>query len=160
MSLKNMLKKFYMALDRFIETSMILIFLLIILVVTSQITMRYIVGRSLFWADEVSRYGFIWITWFGASYIMSVNKESGVKHIAIDTIIKMFPRKIEKICIFINDFLAIAFLLVLSFYAVQLTVRTFSITSSSLGIPMGLMHSSALIGSILMILQIIRRYII
>jgi TRAP-type transport system small permease protein len=56
-------------------------------VVFANVTMRYVTGGSLVWAEEVARYAMVWLTFLGAGPVLRMGG-----HIAIENLQDALPR--------------------------------------------------------------------
>ena len=81
-----MLKRMY---DTFEEGISAGLFLLIFLLMTTQIITRYIFNFSTSWNIELSRYTFVWLTFVGAAYVRRQNS-----HIKIEILFNYVDRKL------------------------------------------------------------------
>lgn len=123
----------------------LLVFLLsaMSLLIGFQVFMRYVMGDSLTWSEELARYMFIWATYIGAAY--------GVKakaHVSITFVTERLPENIRHISnIFAYLlFLAFAFLVVKDGFVLIAKIFKLGQVSSSLGIPMGWVYLGPVTG--------------
>lgn len=91
--------------------SMIL-FMLMLVFLTAEVTARYLFNTSFVWTEEISRYLFISFVFFTASYAVYENT-----HIRIDSVMNLFPKKVRSILIKLGR-------VVLSITAVYITYLT------------------------------------
>lgn len=127
---------------------------LIILVILTFLgsLMRYIVNRPIIWQEEVQIGLAIWVIFFGASVAFRYSN-----HIAIDMIVDMFPKNIQKI---IEVLIAIVTISVLFFMLIngKNLVLQFIKTNRStniLHIPSQYIYSAIPLGCFLMIINYI-----
>lgn len=127
---------------------------LIILVILTFLgsLMRYIVNRPIIWQEEVQIGLAIWVIFFGASAAFRYSN-----HIAIDMIVDMFPKNIQKI---IEVLIAIVTISVLFFMLIngKNLVLQFIKTNRStniLHIPSQYIYSAIPLGCFLMIINYI-----
>lgn len=127
---------------------------LIILVILTFLgsLMRYIVNRPIIWQEEVQIGLAIWVIFFGASAAFRYSN-----HIAIDMIVDMFPKNIQKI---IEVLIAIVTISVLFFMLIngKNLVLQFIKTNRStniLHIPSQFIYSAIPLGCFLMIINYI-----
>ena len=123
-----------------------------------QIVMRYVVGRSLSWSEELARYIFLWQVWLGTSFAVRENR-----HIRIDIIPNML-KKNERTWARFEFFVTLIWL----GFAIFLTYQGFMLTSiqieinqlsAALRIPMALAYASVPVGCGMMSLRLIGRLI-
>lgn len=78
-----------------------------------QVIFRYIVGKSLPWSEEISRYGFVFLVYFAA---VLVTKYQG--HIRVTAQFKPFKPIVGKIFILISDLIWLAFNGIVTYQAI------------------------------------------
>ncbi|MDO5022086.1 MAG: TRAP transporter small permease [Eubacteriales bacterium] len=147
--------KFWKWLDtKFEETLMAVGMWAIVIVMGIQVIMRYVFASSLAWSEEISRYIFIWFTFFGISYAIRNNS-----HIRIDILQTTFP-KLEKPMEIIGDIFFFAFCVYMigpSITTLKGLWKTWQ-TSPAMEIPMFFVYISLLFGFILSILRLLQKY--
>jgi TRAP-type transport system small permease protein len=88
----QLVKKTAIFLDRrlMITTQWLLIALLSVmaLIIFANVSMRYVTGGSLVWAEEVARYCMIWLTFIGAGPVLRMGG-----HIAIENLQDAMPKR-------------------------------------------------------------------
>ena len=83
------MKKILHYLDEYLEEFLMVIFLIAMtLIMGIQVFSRYILGMSLSWSEEITRYLFIWSAFL--SFSLCTRKCISIK---IDQFIQLFPRK-------------------------------------------------------------------
>lgn len=85
--------------------------IILVLITFCGALMRYLLNNPIIWQEEVQIGLAIWVIFFGASAAFRYSN-----HIAIDMIVDMFPKKIQKI---IECFIAIVTILILFFILVN-----------------------------------------
>ena len=123
-----------------------------VMLVFSQVIMRYIFGNSLAWSEELARYLFIWQIWIGASYAAKQNA-----HLRI-TVIKNWlsrsaQKKLEVIVVVI--WIAFAVYIARNGYTLVERVGRFNQLSSAMRMPMMYAHLAVPVGFSLMIVRLI-----
>lgn len=81
------------------------IFIMMIILVFIQVVNRYTMNLAIPWTEEMSRFLYIWLTFFGA-VLVTRDKEQ----IKVDFILNKFNPKIKNVIMKINIFLIIIFL--------------------------------------------------
>lgn len=112
-----------------------------------------IFGLSFEWAEEVARYGIVWVTFIGSS--VCIYKGA---HIGVDAIAMILPEKGKKILSLIIYIIAIIFTVVFtqqSFYITMRVIETKQV-SSTLKLPMTYVYVAMPIGGILMTIRYIQ----
>ena len=82
--------------------------LLMMFIIGYDVVMRHIFNNPTIWADEVSCYLLVGITFLGAAYTLNMGG-----HIHVETLVVRLKPKIRKRLEFITDVLSLAFLVVL-----------------------------------------------
>jgi len=119
------------------------------LVVFANVALRFLTDHSILWAEEVSRYAMIWLTFLGAGLVL---RHGG--HIGIDTLQTRFPRRAATIR-------ATIFVLLLGFFAfmawigMRYSLLAWSQTTPVLQIPVGLVYLALPIGFALLITHLL-----
>ena len=108
-----------------------------------QVIMRYAFNASLSWAEEASRYAFVWSALVSIGY--SIKEGSILK---VDTIVEAMPSGLRNLLTNAGNCIVTVFfgyLFIVSIPAVQKVMRT-SQKSPALGIPMGWVYLAAIVG--------------
>jgi len=136
----------------------LLVFLLSLMsvLIGVQIVMRYVVGESLTWSEELARYCFIWATYIGVSYAVKVGA-----HIRVDAVTNMLPVSTRRYVNLFSYFMFIVFaaLVMKEGYALSAKIFSFGQASSSLGLPMGYVYMAPTVGFGLVIFRILQKMV-
>ncbi|WP_088156978.1 TRAP transporter small permease [Achromobacter xylosoxidans] len=141
-------------LDKHLEEMLTVLLLSVMsLLICAQVFMRYVMDSSLAWSEELARYCFIWATYLGVSYAVKRNA-----HICVEAVVSRFPDRLKACFVVLSHLLFIVFaaLVVKEGYALTLKIFKFGQTSSSLGLPMGLIYLAPTVGFGLVILRLIQ----
>ena len=92
-------------------------FLMLVMTLTTSanVILRYGFNSPLQWAEELSRYSFIWLTFMGAA-LASKHK----RHIAIDSLVMMVPARLRALCYVMGDLVILGLMVVMIYYGVIL----------------------------------------
>ncbi|MCX5732798.1 MAG: TRAP transporter small permease [candidate division NC10 bacterium] len=99
-----------------------------------NVVARYFFNNPLEWAEEFSRYAFIWIVFLGAA----VCTKHG-RHIVIDGLVLALPERVRVGLAVLVDVLILALMTVLAYYGWILTLFTTQPTST-LRVPMSVVY--------------------
>jgi TRAP-type C4-dicarboxylate transport system permease small subunit len=113
-------------------------------VILLQVFFRYVLNDSLFWAEEVVRYGLVWGVLLGAALVAY---DRG--HIKIDIVGPFLPPAGQRVLQFIANSCTLAFLLILAYAGWDFTERTWFQNSASLGVPMRVVYLAMPVGAAL-----------
>ncbi len=139
--------------EHFEESLVVLMMAAMSVIIGLQIFMRYVMGASLSWSEELSRYLFIWATYLGVAY--GVRKDAHIRVSMVTDL--MSPRNVAYIRILTHViFGAFAvFVMYQGWIMVEKTFR-FGQKSASLGIPMGFVYLAPLTGFAFTILRLVQ----
>lgn len=144
--LKNVLKN----LDRIEEFFIGMTLLFVTLLLFINVLARYCFGYSVKWAEELTRYLIIWLTFVGGSVCVRKGK-----HVGIDILLTICPIVMRKIIQFIIAIIGFLFSIVLVFYGWKIThnVMLSGQLSTAMMIPMYLIYISIPISGFLMCIR-------
>lgn len=108
-----------------------------------QVVMRYVFQNSLTWSEEMARYIFIWLVYFGISYGARIRK-----HIKIEAALRLFPKKVRPIIVIIGDILFLVFAIYIVYGGGILVLKQFKLgqLSPAMHIPMWFLYSAPVVG--------------
>lgn len=93
-------------------------------------------GGSIIWAEEVSRYSLLWITFLGAAAVLE-----RAEHIRIDFFVRLLPARVRALLDLFVDLCMAGFLVLLLIYGVSLAHKTMDHASPILGITLGYIYA-------------------
>lgn len=146
---KNFLKVIY-ALRKVTYWIIMVLFMVMFLIVTTNVFMRKLFNSPIAWAGELSRYTFIGIIFLGAVVAM---KEKG--HIGMEFIVETFPAKIRDNIIFVMNLLVLFFLAVFVVAGIRLVILNIDAKSSAMGLSMAIPYASLPLGGIGMFIELL-----
>lgn len=113
------------------------------LLLAVQVFMRYIMGASLSWSEELARYFFIWLIYLGISY-----GAREMRHIKIDAALKLFPRSARHWVVILGDLLFLAFALYVVWTSWAVIERQLMLgqASPAIGVPMWVVYAAPFVG--------------
>jgi len=102
----------------------------VFMVLMSLTTFTYVVGRYIFgstiqWAEEFSRYAFIWVVFLGA---VVCTKQK--RHISIDSLVRALPGRVRPWVNLAADVLTLALMMIIIWYGARLSYRATQITAT------------------------------
>jgi len=109
-----------------------------------DVVMRHIFNDPTIWADEVSCYLLVGVTFLGGAYTLVVNG-----HIRVETFIERLPTKVRDWVEFVGDILGFGFLIIFGAYAFELawdSYRDVNLASTLLRTPLYIPQLSLAIG--------------
>ena len=145
------MKKFIHVIDESLEEIlMVLMLAAMTLIMGCQVFSRYILGVSLSWSEEITRYLFIWSAFLSVS--LCTRKCISIK---VDQFIKMFPKRgktIFKITNLTVEFVFFVYLIPFSFLYLKATIESGQV-SPALHIPMTLIQVAPFVACILAVIR-------
>lgn len=150
------MKKAIHWLDEYLEEFLMVIFLMAMtLIMGIQVFSRYILGASLSWTEEITRYLFIWSAFLSVS--LCTKKCISIK---IDQFIKLFPKRGKSLWKVLNlavEFIFFVYLIPYAYLYLKTTVESGQ-TSPACGIPMYYVQAAPLVSFVLTALRIAQRW--
>lgn len=131
-------------LDEKLEMSICIVLMSILTIVLAvQVFFRYVMGASLSWSEELSRYMFVWLVYIGIPYGCKV-----MRHIKIDAGLFVFPKHMRKYVVIVGDIIFFGFAIAIVYYAWGLEMKQikFGQLSPAMQIPMWIPYGAPLVG--------------
>jgi TRAP-type C4-dicarboxylate transport system permease small subunit len=139
-------------LDENIESFILIVLsILTVVVVFIQVVMRYLLGSSLVWSEELARYVFIWMIYIGVSY--GVKRQA---HISVDAVALIFKRKGKLIFAICANLAFLAFAVLLCYYSFEVVAQV-TRKSPAMNIPMQLVYAAPMVGLFLTAIRVVQQ---
>ena len=141
--------------DHFEECILFTIVWAIALISFIQIIMRYALGSSLSWPEELNRYLFVWFAYISLSYAVRYSCHTRID--IFETLKPALKKPLSVVC----DLGLVFFCLYLMRpgYTVVTQLLASGQTSSAMNLPMWIVYLSLFLGLILTLLRILEKYI-
>lgn len=136
------------------EYILILLSSLTVVIVFSQVVMRYAFGESLSWSEELARYLFIWMIYIGVSF--GVKKG---KHLGVDAFPMMFGTKGKTIIQMIACASFFLFALVMTIYGFDIVLRV-TRESAAMELPLGWVYAAPVVGMVLTSIRLVQEFLL
>ena len=141
--------------DRLLEGIVATVYGLTIVVMFIQVVMRYVFNEPFTWAEELSRYCFIWIVYLGAAI---ASKRAA--HLKVDYLAPYMPPRLRSRIHIIFLLGSTAFLLLIVVKGVELAKNFFVAPSYTMEwLPQGLVYAVIPLGALLMIVNMWRAHL-
>ena len=124
------------------------------ILVFGNVLMRYFMNSSVTWAEEVSRFVFIWMIFLGAIIAFKDNE-----HLGVDTIVNRLSPRGKRRLFVVNSLMILATMALTLHGSVGLTILNTDQSSPAIGLPYAYIYSSGIVVSIGMGLIVIYRII-
>jgi TRAP-type C4-dicarboxylate transport system permease small subunit len=137
---------------RMVRWALVGIFSVMIVATFAQVVFRYLLLAPLPWSEELARYCFVWIVFLGAT----LGLERGV-HIGVDLLTILLPRRVQRWLTVVNEFLILAFVLVIIGASVAVVDANRLQFSPALGLQMAKIYLAIPLGMAVMALVLVRK---
>ena len=140
-----------------VEWLVILLTGALVLIVSANVFMRYVLEVGLLWAEEVSRLTFVWLVFLGA--FTALRRRA---HLALTFVYDRFSSRLQVIVKYAGALLVLLFLGVLVWHGMALVLQTlrFGRVTPILGISAAWGYLSVPVGAFLMFLEMVRQLLI
>jgi len=131
-------------------------FIILIILLSTQVFLRFVLNKNISWLEEVSRFFFVWAVYFG--FILAANED---KHIRVIAHFNYLPKRIQIILLTISDLLWIVFNIVIIYKGFEyvFSMIEFPYYSQTTGINLLYIHLIVPIGFCLMTIRIIQNVV-
>ena len=120
------------AVDRVIRWIVIVLMLFMTVIVSLQIVFRYVFNIPLGWSEEVARFSFVWVSFFGASALMRVRE-----HINVTVFVERFPPRLRSGAVFVANLCGLLCVYFFLIGGIALTTNEWRQLAPAMQIPMG-----------------------
>ncbi len=138
---------FYRLLSKLVEGLVIAGATTIVTIVTCEVVLRYLFGRSLIFAEELSRYLMVWTVFLGSA--LAIRDEA---HIRISILSKRLPRQFQLLMTFCTHGLTMIFLVILTVEGIRILPRQLYQMCVTIDISMFWFYLAIPVGCIVMII--------
>ncbi|WP_028306736.1 TRAP transporter small permease [Desulfitibacter alkalitolerans] len=151
------MKRFLYRLEANFEPFMMMtLFYSLLTLLIVQITLRKFAGGGLPWAEEISRFMFVWLMYFGISYATR-----NQRHIKVRYFIQLFKEKTQKYFAIAADLFFLLFTVVVFISVTGLVqdIAKFGDKAISANISMNFLYFAGLVGLVLITIRVIQSII-
>lgn len=144
------MKKAYKFLEKALECMMAFSLALMGIFIFSNVILRYVFNSGITWAEEFSRFLFIWLIFLGAIGALKENN-----HLGFTTLVQKLPPTLKRITYIVSNILVVGCLWILFTGSLEMTVMTQNTLSPATGIPVAYMYVVGVPVSFAMLLIVI-----
>ena len=147
------MKKVIWFYNKFEEIFLVVCIAIMVVLIFTQVIMRYFFNNSLVWSEELARVLFIWASWIG----ISLGQKKG-EHIKITMVTDRLHGKVRQIVLCIGDICTLGILIVLCVEGILVVEHITSIGSATpaLGIPKSVVYAAVPLSCLLMAVRVIK----
>ena len=152
------MKKVLHWLDENLEEFLLVVFLIAMtLIMGIQVLSRYVLGQSLSWSEEITRYLFIWSGFLSVSYC-----SKKCLSIKIEQFVAIFPRRGKALFKVVNHTFELIFFLYMIPFAASYLLSAIKIgqLSPACHLPMYCVQAAPLVSFVLVAFRVLQRWII
>jgi TRAP-type transport system small permease protein len=149
-----MIKKILDGIRRITNFIVVFLFTVVVVVVFSQVIARYVAGSAISWADELSRFAFVWLVYLGGTITIREGK-----NVCFDLILESFHGKARKVMFTLVSLASALFLVFMTYLGVLVCQAQVAESSPIMKLPMEFVVAAIPVGGILMFFEQISYYI-
>lgn len=130
----------------------IIIVLMLVMTVTVflQILFRYVFNLPLGWSEEMARFAFVWVSFFGASALMRVRE-----HVNVTVFLERFPARLQQVAVLLANLGALLCVYFFVVGGIALTTNEWAQLAPAMDIPMGWVYLAIPVSSALMAVWVV-----
>jgi TRAP-type transport system small permease protein len=133
------------SLENLLNILMAVALAVMVVLVFSNVVLRYAFNSGITWSEEMSRYLFIWLTFLGAIGAFK-NKE----HLGVDMLLKRLPNKMKKVFLAISDLMILFVLLLVLDGSWKMTLINIDSKAPATGMPLAFVYGTGILVSVSM----------
>lgn len=117
------------------------------ILIFTNVILRYAFHTGITWAEEMSRFMFIWMVFLGS--ILALKDGT---HIGMDILVRRVPEKLRKILLLIGNFIILVISFIILSGSLKMTADSIESKAPATGLSLSLMYGVGIIMSLEMIL--------
>jgi len=146
----NVLRLAERVVDKVVRWIVIVLMLVMTVTVSMQILFRYVFNIPLGWSEEMARFSFAWVSFFGASALMRVRE-----HINVAVFVDRFPPRLRAVAVFLANICALICVYFFLVGGIALTTNEWAQLAPAMQIPMGWVYLVIPVSSGLMAIWVV-----
>lgn len=149
-----MLNKILDGIRKITSIFVIFMFTVVVTVVFMQVIMRHVFDSSLSWADELSRFAFVWLVYLGGTITIREGR-----NVCFDLLLDSFHNKFWKALYTLVSLLCAIFLIIITILGVLVCKANVGEVSPIMGLNMEYVVLAIPVGGLLMLFEQISYYL-
>lgn len=146
------MKALFAAIDRVIELIVAAIFAGMVLIGAWQVFSRFVLNFTPSWSEEIQIFGHIWLVFLA----IPIAYRRGA-HITVEAIRRVLAPWMNRALDLINELLWVGFAIATAYYSYRVSLVTGNSVSPGLEIPMSYPYYGMILGSVYLLLVVVRR---
>ena len=144
------MNKAYKFLEKALDSVLGTLLALMGIFIFSNVVLRYVFNSGITWAEEFSRFLFIWLIFLGAIGALKDNN-----HLGFTSLVQRMPPTLKKITYIVSNILVVGCLWIFFTGSLEMTIMTQHTLSPATGIPVAYMYMVGVPVSIAMLVIIL-----
>lgn len=144
------MNKAYKFLEKSLEFALGTFLALMAILIFGNVVLRYVFNSGITWAEEFSRFLFIWLIFLGAIGALKENN-----HLGFTSLVQKMPPTLKKITYIVSNILVVGCLWILFTGSLEMTAMTRHTLSPATGIPVAYMYAVGVPASVAMLIIIL-----
>ena len=149
-----MLNKILEGIRKITSLLVILMFTVVVVVVFAQVIMRHVFDSSLSWADELSRFAFVWLVYLGGTITIREGR-----NVCFDLLLDSLPDKLWRVMYTLVSLLCSVFLMMITILGILVCQANVGEVSPIMGLNMEYVVLAIPVGGLLMLFEQISYYL-
>lgn len=142
--------KLYKVISQLPEKVLLVILVFTLLDMVMSVFARYVLGKAIYWAEEVGTFGLVWITMIGAGICVKRNL-----HFIMPTFIDRFSPAVRYVVDLIKHALVMIFGVLLLITGISITRGSWTMFSPALEVSLAIINSAAVVsGALILIYEV------
>lgn len=130
------LEAVFEACDRYVSILLGILLAFMSIFIFTNVVLRYVFNSGLDWAEELTRFLFVWATFLGAVLALKDNN-----HLGFTSVVQKMPQSIKKLMFLASSIMILYVLLDLFMGSIKMIPIGMLNTGASTGIPMAVMYA-------------------
>lgn len=133
------------AINKFLNVLIAVSLALMSILVFLNVVLRYGFNSGITWSEEMARFLFIWLVFFGAIAAMKDNE-----HLGMDTLVKRLPRSLKKVAYVISNLIILWTLYLVLDGSLKMTELNMDSQAPATGLPLSFIYGIGIVVGISM----------
>lgn len=143
-----MVKKISKILNRTEDIILVVMFAVMVIVIFAQVIMRYVFSNSLSWSEELGKFLFVWLSWFGIS--IGARRGEHIKITMFTDRLSFVPAQYMNI---LSELIVLGICAVTAYYGMVLVQTQAHVRFAGIKISMAWGYASVTVGCVMMIVR-------
>ncbi|WP_280771758.1 TRAP transporter small permease [Salipaludibacillus daqingensis] len=133
----------FSSIENIIKVLIAIIVLVMFVLVFGNVVLRYVFNSGITWSGEISRFLMIWLIFLGSVLAFKENA-----HLNVDVLFKKFKPRMKKAVYTVSCIIMLFVLYLIFDGSIKTALTNIETYSPAAGIPMWIIHSAGIVGSL------------